>query len=149
MVFLRTSHARPIQSITHNITYHWTQLTLQPHTPRSLSISRSVVRFRAIGISWTKKTGWTRCSRSPSTHITILNMSTTATTELLAPNFPAPPKIAPKDDSSGSDNWSHGLKSKWPVALDLAGSNLPCRLEGEVENLVCPLLTSRQSFIKR
>jgi hypothetical protein len=64
----------------------------------------------------------------------------TTTTELLPPNVPAPPKIAPKDDLSGSDNWSHGLKSQWPVALDLAGSNLPCRLEGEVENLVCPLL---------
>lgn len=64
----------------------------------------------------------------------------TTTTELLPPNVPAPSKIAPKDDSPGSDNWSHGLKSQWPVALDLAGSNLPCRLEGEVENLVCPLL---------
>ncbi|KAF7188734.1 Lignostilbene-alpha,beta-dioxygenase isozyme I, partial [Pseudocercospora fuligena] len=28
------------------------------------------------------------------------------------------------------------LKSKWPVALDLYGSNLPCRLEGEVADLV-------------
>ena len=67
-------------------------------------------------------------------------MATTTTTELLPPNVPAPPKVAPTEDSPGSDNWSHGLKSKWLVALDLAGSNLPCRLEGEVENLVCPLL---------
>ncbi|KAH7118305.1 carotenoid oxygenase [Dactylonectria macrodidyma] len=29
-----------------------------------------------------------------------------------------------------------GLKTKWPQALDLAGSNLPCRLEGEVGDLV-------------
>ena len=58
-----------------------------------------------------------------------------ATTELLPPNVPAPPKIVPTDDSLKSDEF-HGLKSKWPVALDLAGSNLPCRLEGEVENLV-------------
>lgn len=28
------------------------------------------------------------------------------------------------------------LTSKWPVALDLAGSNKPCRLEGEVADLV-------------
>ena len=71
----------------------------------------------------------------------------TTTTELLPPNVPAPPKIAPENDSSGSDNLSHGLKSQWPVALDLAGSNLPCRLEGEVENLVCPLLLSCSLFI--
>ena len=60
----------------------------------------------------------------------------TTTTELLPPNAPAPPKVAPTTEKSGEDGWSHGLKSKWPVALDLAGSNLPCRLEGEVENLV-------------
>lgn len=30
----------------------------------------------------------------------------------------------------------YGLTSKWPVALDLAGSNNPCRLEGEVADLV-------------
>ncbi|KAL3424883.1 lignostilbene dioxygenase family protein [Phlyctema vagabunda] len=30
----------------------------------------------------------------------------------------------------------HDLTSKWPVALDLAGSNLPCRLEGEIGDLV-------------
>lgn len=28
------------------------------------------------------------------------------------------------------------LTSKWPVALDLAGSDKPCRLEGEVADLV-------------
>lgn len=28
------------------------------------------------------------------------------------------------------------MKSKWPVALDLAGSALPCRLEGEVKDLI-------------
>lgn len=28
------------------------------------------------------------------------------------------------------------LKSKWPDAFDLRGSNLPCRLEGEVADLV-------------
>ncbi|KAH6663313.1 lignostilbene dioxygenase [Plectosphaerella plurivora] len=28
------------------------------------------------------------------------------------------------------------MKSKWPEALDLAGSNLPCRLEGEIADLV-------------
>ena len=31
---------------------------------------------------------------------------------------------------------SYGLTSKWPVSLDLAGSNLPCRLEGEIADLV-------------
>ncbi|KAH8803687.1 carotenoid oxygenase [Xylogone sp. PMI_703] len=29
-----------------------------------------------------------------------------------------------------------GLTSKWPVALDLAGSSAPCRLEGEIADLV-------------
>ena len=28
------------------------------------------------------------------------------------------------------------LQTKWPQALDLAGSNMPCRLEGEVGDLV-------------
>lgn len=28
------------------------------------------------------------------------------------------------------------LKSKWPATYDLRGSNLPCRLEGEVADLV-------------
>lgn len=31
---------------------------------------------------------------------------------------------------------SSELKSKWPDAFDLRGSNLPCRLEGEVADLV-------------
>lgn len=30
----------------------------------------------------------------------------------------------------------YGLFSKWPIVLDLAGSNLPCRLEGEIADLV-------------
>lgn len=59
----------------------------------------------------------------------------TSQTELLPPNVPAPIKVQPTD--SVSDTWTHGLKSKWPTALDLAGSNLPCRLEGEVADLVC------------
>ncbi|KAL0941465.1 isoeugenol monooxygenase [Colletotrichum truncatum] len=31
---------------------------------------------------------------------------------------------------------NYGLKTKWPEAYDLAGSNLPCRLEGEIGDLV-------------
>ncbi|KAF2183452.1 carotenoid oxygenase [Zopfia rhizophila CBS 207.26] len=31
---------------------------------------------------------------------------------------------------------TQGLKSKWPIALDLGGNNNPCRLEGEVGDLV-------------
>lgn len=30
----------------------------------------------------------------------------------------------------------HGLATKWPVALDLAGSSMPCRIEGEIGDLV-------------
>lgn len=45
---------------------------------------------------------------------------------------PAVSKEYPK-----GDDWTHGLKSNWPVALDLAGSDSPCRLEGEVKDLVC------------
>jgi len=33
-------------------------------------------------------------------------------------------------------DWTYGLSTIWPVAKDLAGSNLPCRLEGEVQDLV-------------
>lgn len=42
----------------------------------------------------------------------------------------------PPKDLSGVQDDMHGLKSKWPVALDLAGSNLPFRLEGEIGDLV-------------
>ena len=52
-------------------------------------------------------------------------------TELLPPNVVQPPKA----DPSATD-WAEDLKSTWPVALDLAGSNLPCRLEGEIKSLV-------------
>ncbi|KAJ5765326.1 hypothetical protein N7520_004885 [Penicillium odoratum] len=31
---------------------------------------------------------------------------------------------------------SPGLSSKWPAAFDLAGSAAPCRVEGEVGDLV-------------
>src|SRR5436305_508931 len=39
-----------------------------------------------------------------------------------------PPTAVPSDGSN--------LKSKWPIARDLAGSDKPCRLEGEVSDLV-------------
>lgn len=44
-------------------------------------------------------------------------------------------KDAHNRGSSGNDGL-YGLVSKWPVALDLAGSNLPCRLEGEISDLI-------------
>ncbi len=60
------------------------------------------------------------------------------TTELLAPSVVPPSKVTPPTISNGetkdSDGNLHGLKSHWPVALDLAGGALPCRLEGEVED---------------
>ena len=37
-----------------------------------------------------------------------------------------------KDDAQSKKE----LKSKWPVTVDLYGSNLPCRLEGEVADLI-------------
>lgn len=33
-------------------------------------------------------------------------------------------------------DYYYGLTSRWPQALDLAGSDLPCRLEGEIGDLV-------------
>ncbi|KAF2223278.1 isoeugenol monooxygenase [Elsinoe ampelina] len=46
----------------------------------------------------------------------------------------------PPTDRSGPVNGTHdayyGLTSKWPVTADLAGSTLPCRLEGEIADLV-------------
>lgn len=62
-------------------------------------------------------------------------------TELLPPNVvpksQAAPTVNGKDNEAPqAEDWSHGLKSKWPIAMDLAGSNLPCRLEGEIEDLV-------------
>ncbi|RHZ72335.1 hypothetical protein CDV55_102687 [Aspergillus turcosus] len=49
---------------------------------------------------------------------------------------------APKQALDGSEtkpgrnDGRYGLVSKWPVAVDLAGSDLPCRLEGEIADLV-------------
>ena len=62
--------------------------------------------------------------------------ATNVSETLLTPDVPPPSKVeATKSD--GHQNLAHnGLTSKWPMALDLAGSNLPCRLEGEIGELV-------------
>ncbi|GIZ49198.1 hypothetical protein CKM354_001223300 [Cercospora kikuchii] len=54
-----------------------------------------------------------------------------AAAELRAPDVP-PTSTAAPDATDGN----YGLRSNWPVALDLAGGSSPCRLEGEVEDLV-------------
>lgn len=50
------------------------------------------------------------------------------------------PDMLPGDKSGPrngvKDDPYTGLTSKWPVAFDLAGSSLPCRLEGEIADLV-------------
>lgn len=56
--------------------------------------------------------------------------------ELLPPDVPPPAQVQAVAESSSRNASSHGLKSNWPMALDLTGSNLPCRLEGEVKDLV-------------
>lgn len=52
----------------------------------------------------------------------------------------APSRIDGSDDPQESSTFvsksTPQFKSKWPQALDLQGSNLPCRLEGEVADLV-------------
>ncbi|KAJ5196154.1 hypothetical protein N7449_006633 [Penicillium cf. viridicatum] len=45
-------------------------------------------------------------------------------------------KGSSESPKSGGVDGLYGLVSHWPVALDLAGSSLPCRLEGEIEDLV-------------
>ncbi|EMD90788.1 hypothetical protein COCC4DRAFT_19743 [Bipolaris maydis ATCC 48331] len=50
---------------------------------------------------------------------------------------PTPSDVGLKETSQQkTDDIFHGLTSKWPVALDLAGGGAPCRLEGEVGDLV-------------
>ena len=57
-------------------------------------------------------------------------------------NVPPPPAVDPPANKSlaASDKVNASsdgiLKSKWPVARDLAGSDKPCRLEGEIADLV-------------
>ena len=41
-----------------------------------------------------------------------------------------------KPNGTSSQDGLYGLTSKWPVAFDLYGSDLPCRLEGEIGDLV-------------
>ena len=36
----------------------------------------------------------------------------------------------------GQRNGYYGLTTKWPAALDLAGGGMPCRIEGEIADLV-------------
>ena len=50
--------------------------------------------------------------------------------KLLAPDVPPPPSVP------GSQPYLHGLTASWPIAQDLTGSNSPCRLEGEISDLV-------------
>lgn len=57
--------------------------------------------------------------------------------DLLASNVPPPSKVeAPAQEQSNLNDGHYGLVSNWPIALDLAGSDLPCRLEGEISDLV-------------
>lgn len=53
------------------------------------------------------------------------------TEELVAPNVPTPPTLPATD----SQSYLYGLKHSWPASADLTGSNVPCRLEGEIANL--------------
>lgn len=55
---------------------------------------------------------------------------------LLAPDVPPPSKVPVTNGSNEGNDGIYGLKSRWPVALDLAGSDAPCRLEGEIGDLV-------------
>lgn len=52
----------------------------------------------------------------------------------------APSRIDEPEDGAGTaaalGKNAPELKSKWPDTYDLRGSNLPCRLEGEVADLV-------------
>ncbi|EUC51004.1 hypothetical protein COCMIDRAFT_80271 [Bipolaris oryzae ATCC 44560] len=50
---------------------------------------------------------------------------------------PTPPNVEVKEmPQPKTDDIFYGLTSKWPVALDIAGGGAPCRLEGEVGDLV-------------
>lgn len=62
--------------------------------------------------------------------------STADSKELLAPDVPPPSEVPASSTQNGSNDSLHGLTSKWPTALDLAGSNLPCRVEGEIADLI-------------
>lgn len=69
----------------------------------------------------------------------ILNDPPSSTTilSLHTPDVPPPSKPTPATTSHPQDSRNpRNLTSKWPTAIDLAGSSLPCRLEGEVANLV-------------
>ncbi|KAL1626327.1 transcriptional regulatory protein rco1 [Neofusicoccum ribis] len=45
------------------------------------------------------------------------------------------PQTVPIAAAANGPPEHHGLTSKWPVAMDLAGSSQPCRLEGEFADL--------------
>ncbi|TGO56546.1 hypothetical protein BCON_0076g00240 [Botryotinia convoluta] len=67
----------------------------------------------------------------PPSSTTILSLDTPD----VPPSKLAPPTTSHTPTTQDSRN-PQNLTSRWPTAIDLAGSNLPCRLEGEVANLV-------------
>lgn len=48
----------------------------------------------------------------------------------------APSRIGPQNGAAPEQKNGVSLKSKWPNSEDLYGSNLPCRVQGEVADLV-------------
>lgn len=64
------------------------------------------------------------------------SLSVQATHELSSNNVPPPSLVPSQAQAADHGAGSEDLKSNWPIAKDLAGSALPCRLEGEVADLV-------------
>lgn len=60
---------------------------------------------------------------------------TTLDAELYAPDVPHTSKVI-ATETKNADDELYGLTSKWPVAMDLAGSTAPCRLDGEIGDLI-------------
>lgn len=65
------------------------------------------------------------------------DLSTSDATGFLPPDVRPASKVPTTTDgtANGSNHYS-GLSSKWPVSHDLAGFDSPCRLEGEIADLV-------------
>ncbi|KAJ5040269.1 uncharacterized protein L3040_005929 [Drepanopeziza brunnea f. sp. 'multigermtubi'] len=70
-----------------------------------------------------------------------INSSSTASEHIPPPDVPLSKPAATEDSSPppkvpAAQAYLYGLQPSWPVAKDLAGSDLPCRVEGELSDLV-------------
>lgn len=114
---------------------HWTNLIRRRVNERCCRISTPHYRFRCARNPLIQSLPFIHSLSYSSQAEFVTALRTEACT--MAPSRTETPEQHAATAASTTNSRAHlQLKSKWPEALDLQGSNLPCRLEGEVADLV-------------